>query len=80
LGEGQRVTLHNDFGRLTLTAALTDDVPPGVVRVDGFPRPALVPEGVSINVLSSPAVSDLGNGTTYYSTRVDLAPAGQRLG
>jgi hypothetical protein len=54
--------------------ALADDVPPGVVRVDGFPRPAQVPQGARINVLSSPSVSDLANGTTYYSTVVDLEP------
>lgn len=72
LAEGETVVLVNDFGRITLTASLTEDVPTGSVRVDGFPRPADVPEGTSINVLSSPDVSDLGNGTTYYSTRVDL--------
>ncbi len=75
LADGQAVTLHNDYGRLTLTAALCEDVPRGLVRVDGFPRPAQVPEGVSINVLSSPDLSDLGSGTTYFSTRVDLTPA-----
>ncbi len=70
--DGQALTLHNDFGRITLTAEGKPGTPVGAVRVDGFPRPADVPEGTSINVLSSPAVSDLGNGTTYYSTRVDI--------
>jgi anaerobic selenocysteine-containing dehydrogenase len=70
--DGQALTLHNDFGRITLTAEGRAGTPRGCVRVDGFPRPADVPEGTSINVLASPQVSDLGNGTTYYSTRVDI--------
>ena len=49
--------------------------PPGRVRVDGFPRPALTPEGASVNELTGPELSDLGAGVTYYSTRVDLVPA-----
>ncbi|MFT7670244.1 MAG: anaerobic selenocysteine-containing dehydrogenase [Planctomycetota bacterium] len=75
LVERGAVTLHNDYGRITLHVALDEGMPRGLVRVDGFPRPEEVPEGVSINVLSAPDVSDLGGGTTYYSTRVDLSPA-----
>lgn len=72
LNEGAAVRLHNEFGSLTLTVSTSADVPRGLVRVDGFPRPAKTPERTSINVLSSPALSDLGSGTTYFSTRVDL--------
>jgi len=75
IADGEPVRLVNDHGSLTLRLVVSDAVLPGRVAVDGFPRPAEVPEGTSINVLSSQEVSDVGDGTTYYSTRVDLAPA-----
>ncbi len=75
ISAGDPVTLTSDNGALTLTAALDDRTPQGCVRVDGFPRPADTPEGTSINVLSGPELSDLGDGTTYFSTRVDLSKA-----
>lgn len=75
LEDGAPVTLVSDRGRLTLSLCLDERTPPGRVRVDGFPRPALTPEGASVNELTGPELSDLGAGVTYYSTRVDLVPA-----
>lgn len=75
LEDGAAVTLVSDRGRLTLALVLDERTPPGCVRVDGFPRPALTPEGTSVNELTGPEPSDLGDGVTYYSTRVDLVPA-----
>ncbi len=75
LADGAPVTLVSDRGRLTLALVLDERTPPGCVRVDGFPRPALTPEGTSVNELTGPEPSDLGDGVTYYSTRVDLLPA-----
>jgi anaerobic selenocysteine-containing dehydrogenase len=76
LAEGAAVTLTSDRGRLTLRLALDARTPAGCVRVDGFPRPSRTPEGASINELTGPELSDLGDGVTYYSTRVDLVAAG----
>ena len=39
---------------------------------DVLKRAAEAPEGVGVNVLVSPDVSDLGEGNVLYSTRVDL--------
>jgi len=75
LSEGAAVTLHNDRGRITLNARASDAMLRGTVRVDGFPRKEDVPERIGINVLNGPEISDIGNGTTYFSTRVDLTPA-----
>ena len=75
LAEGQLVTLSNERARITLRLALSADVARGLVRVDGMPRACDVPEGVGINALVSPEVSDLGEGNVLYSTRVDVRAA-----
>jgi anaerobic selenocysteine-containing dehydrogenase len=72
IGEGDLVRLESDHGRLTLAARISDDVPENMVRVDGLPRPADCVEGYGVNVLTGPEISDLGNGATFFSTRVDL--------
>jgi len=69
---GGRVRLSNEQGRVTLAAELSSDVPRGVLRVDGMPRAADVPEGVGINALVPGEAADLGGGNVLYSTRVDL--------
>jgi anaerobic selenocysteine-containing dehydrogenase len=70
--EGDEVRLVSDHGSLTLTARVTTDVPPTMVRVDGMPRPADCAEGYGVNVLTGPGISDLGHCATFYSTGVDL--------
>ena len=72
--EGQAVVVHNRRGRLTLPVAFTQDVPQTAVRVDGLPPRRFVPEGEGINALTSPELSDLGDGSVMYSARVDLEP------
>jgi len=79
VGEGDAVRLSNDRGSLTLPVAPTDAVPRGVVRVDGLPRAEDLPEGIGINLLTGPALADLGAGNTYYSTRVDVEAGGRAL-
>ncbi|TDJ69775.1 MAG: hypothetical protein E2O39_11100 [Planctomycetota bacterium] len=70
--DGDRVTLENGQGRLTFPVRLSGDVPRGIVRVDGFPDPAKLPEGIGINALTSPSPADLGRGNVLYSARVDV--------
>jgi anaerobic selenocysteine-containing dehydrogenase len=72
ISEGDPVTLESDHGSLTLAARLSDDVPESMVRVDGLPRPADCVEGYGINALVGPGLSDIGDGATFFSTRVDL--------
>jgi anaerobic selenocysteine-containing dehydrogenase len=69
---GDTVRLRNEQGTITLEAELSGDMPPGMLRVDGFPRPDQLPEGVGINALASPELTDLGESNVLYSTRVDL--------
>lgn len=75
VGEGELVTLVNERARVSLALAVDDSMPRGLVRVDGLPRAADVPERVGINALVAGDVSDLGDGNVLYSTRVDLVPA-----
>ena len=73
---GEPVRLSNERATLTLRAELSDDVPRGMVRVDGMPRAEDVPEGVGINALVAGARSDMGDGNALYSTRVEVLPVG----
>ena len=75
LEAGDPAMLSNRYGRLTLPAELSETLPRGMVRIDGLPRAADAPEGVGVNVLVPPDVSDLGDGNVLYSTRVDVRRA-----
>ncbi len=72
VSEGDLVRLENVYGSLTLAARISDDVPTTMVRVDGMPRPADTQQGYGINVLVGPETSDIGDGASFFSTRVDL--------
>lgn len=72
---GAPVRLANEQGALTLEAALDDGLPRGMVRLDGFPDPAAVPEGFSANALTSARPADLAHGNAQFSARVNVAPA-----
>ena len=74
LAEDDLARIANRRGAVTLPVGVSEDLPRGLVRVDGLPRAEDVPEGVGINVLVGPAVSDLGDSNTLYSTRVDARP------
>ncbi len=69
---GARLVLSNAQGKITLQASADENVPPGCIRVDGVLSGRDVPEGVGINALANPALSDLGDGNVLYSTRVDV--------
>lgn len=74
LSAGSGARLSNEQGSLTLAVELSEALARGVVSVDGFPDPELVPEGLSSNALTSGAVSDLGGGSVMYSAKVDVTP------
>ena len=77
--EGEPVRLESDWGGLTLNVRISEVVPGTMVRVDGMPRPADCTEGYGVNVLTGPEVSDLGEGATFFSTRVDLVAVPSRF-
>ena len=71
LRNGENVTLVNDQGAVRLRLRVSDEVGPGVVLVPGQ-RPAEEARGTTINMLCSTRYSDLGEGATYQSTRLDV--------
>lgn len=75
IAAGSRLRLANERATVTLTCAIDPHVPPGLVRVDGLPRAADVPEGHGVNALVAGDVSDIGGGNVLYSTRCDVLPA-----
>lgn len=75
LGLNGRARVIGEGGSLTLAVERTEDLPRGMVRVDGFPDSKRTPEGLSTNALTVGVTSDLGGGTAQFSTKVDLEPA-----
>jgi len=73
LATGGRARVSNARGALTLLVEVSDTMPEGLVRVDGMPRAADIPEKIGLNALTSGATSDLGDGNVMFSARVDLA-------
>jgi anaerobic selenocysteine-containing dehydrogenase len=74
LSQGARVRLRNERASLTLPVECSPEMPRGSVRVDGLPRAVDIEERAGLNALTSPELSDLGDGNVMYSARVDLTP------
>jgi anaerobic selenocysteine-containing dehydrogenase len=68
--DGDRVVVENGRGWCELRAAVTDDVPPGVVVAPKGRWPKLSPGGRNINWTTSDALADLAGQSTYHSNVV----------
>jgi anaerobic selenocysteine-containing dehydrogenase len=75
LESGVAVRVHNALGALTLKLEVQDSVPPGALHISGFVDEAQVPEGRNVNHLVSADLSDMGNGSVLFSTRVSVTRA-----
>lgn len=76
ISDGDRVRVFNDRGELWLSASVGETVLPGVTVVQGLWWDDPESGVVSVNVLTPDRLSDMGGGATFFSTRVDVAPAG----
>jgi anaerobic selenocysteine-containing dehydrogenase len=74
LENGQVVELHNDQGTVRLRLRVSDETARGVAFVPGQ-RPAGEAGGGTINMLCGDRYSDMGEGATYQSTRLDVRAA-----
>lgn len=71
--DGQRVKLFNDRATVGLVARVRDEIQPGVVLVPGQ-RPDAEAVSGTVNMLCSDRYTDMGEGATYQSTWLDVAP------
>lgn len=72
--DGDAVRIFNDRGSVTLTARVNGSTQSGVVAAR-LNWAKLSPGSVSINVLTSEKLTDIGRGATFYSTLVEVARA-----
>jgi anaerobic selenocysteine-containing dehydrogenase len=73
LAQGQKVRLFNDRGAVGLVLKISDEVQRGVILVPGNRRDDETLSG-TINMLCSDRYTDIGEGATYQSTWLDIAP------
>ena len=69
---GTWIRLYNDVGSMSLPAVLDAAIPPQGVSIVGFLDEEQVPERCNVNALVSAERSDLGGGSSLYSSRVSL--------
>jgi anaerobic selenocysteine-containing dehydrogenase len=74
LRDGDPVELVNERGRMGAVLRVSDEVGAGVALVPGQ-RPVGEARHGTINCLTSDRYTDLGDGATYQSTRLDVVPA-----
>ncbi|HMN02566.1 MAG TPA: molybdopterin dinucleotide binding domain-containing protein, partial [Geobacter anodireducens] len=75
LADGQRVIAANERGRVAFILRTTDRVPPGVAVAEGVWWLEHAPGDRTVNALTSQRLTDRGNGSTFYDTRVEVLPA-----
>ncbi len=76
LKDGVAVELFSRHGAVRLQLRVSDETAPGVAFVPGQ-RPAAGDGGGTVNMLCSDRYSDMGEGATYQSTRLDVRAARQ---
>jgi hypothetical protein len=70
LRAGQPVELFNERGAVTFVLRVSDETSPGVAFVPGQ-RPVGEAVAGTVNMLCSTEYSDMGEGATYQSTRLE---------
>jgi anaerobic selenocysteine-containing dehydrogenase len=74
IGDGAKISVFNDLGRIRLTASVTDNVPVGTIAIP-FGRWGTDPESGGVNSLTSDSLGDLANGPTFCDNLVEVEPA-----
>ncbi len=74
--DGDSVRVFNERGSLLLTARVDGVVSPGTVRVPAVRWAKKAADKLSVNVLTSDRLSDLGEGPTFYNCLVQIEKCG----
>jgi len=72
INDGKKVTIFNDRGSFTAEAVVTDRVRPGVVVAPSIWWAKLSDDGRNANHTTSQAVTDIGNGATFFDNLVEV--------
>jgi anaerobic selenocysteine-containing dehydrogenase len=72
LDDGQLVLAFNGLGEVAFILRTTDRVPPGVAVAEGVWWMEHAPGDRTVNALTSQRLTDRGNGSTFYDTRIDV--------
>ncbi|AJE04904.1 molybdopterin oxidoreductase family protein [Geobacter pickeringii] len=72
LADGQRVVAFNVRGEVAFILRVTGGVPAGVAVAEGVWWSAHAPGDRTVNALTSQRLTDRGNGSTFYDTRIDI--------
>lgn len=73
---GDQVRVFNARGSVLLKASVNGAVRPGVVRAPSVRWPKHSPNRAGINTLTSPRLTDIGGGPTFYSCLVQVEKCG----
>ncbi len=72
IADGEHVIAFNGLGEVTFILAATDRVPPGVAVAEGVWWSVHAPGDRTVNALTSQRLTDRGNGSTFYDTRIEV--------
>ncbi|CAG0928437.1 partial Putative dimethyl sulfoxide reductase chain YnfE, partial [Rhodocyclaceae bacterium] len=72
IADGEHVIAFNGLGEVTFILAATDRVPPGVAVAEGVWWSVHAPGDRTVNALTSQRLTDRGNGSTFYDTRIEI--------
>jgi anaerobic selenocysteine-containing dehydrogenase len=70
------VRIYNERGDYLARAVISDKVKPGVVVSPSIWWRKLSPDGRNVNQTTSQAITDMGEGATFYDNLVEVEPFG----
>jgi anaerobic selenocysteine-containing dehydrogenase len=72
--DGQMVRVFNDRGAFCVRARVSERIRPGVAYAPGIWWAKLSPDGRNVNATTGQALTDLGEGATFYDVLVEVVP------
>lgn len=76
MSDGEQVTARNELGEVDFVLEITGNTPTGVVVAEGIWWIEFAPGKRSVNALTSQRLTDQGEGSTFYDTRIEVVKSG----